>query len=76
MDYLENYVKEVRDVIGYEVPLAIDHFGHVAIEDCIKFAKRLEKYNCYDLYDVAHMDEEILYKLIIPIMKPPMREKH
>lgn len=25
-------------------------------------AKRLEKYNCYDLYDVAHMDEKILYK--------------
>ena len=25
-------------------------------------AKRLEKYNCYDLYDVAHMDEKVLYK--------------
>lgn len=34
LDYLENYVKQVRDVIGYEVPLAIDHFGHVAIEGC------------------------------------------
>ena len=45
MDYLEDYVKQVREVAGYEVPLAIDHFGHVAIEDCIKFAKRLEKYN-------------------------------
>ena len=41
MDYLENYVKEVRDVIGYEVPLAIDHFGHIAREDCIAFARRL-----------------------------------
>ena len=45
LDYLENYVREVREVIGYEVPLAIDHFGHVAIEDAIRFAKRLEKYN-------------------------------
>lgn len=42
MDYLEDYVKQVRDVIGYEVPLAIDHFGHVCIEDCIMFAKRLK----------------------------------
>ena len=25
-------------------------------------ANRLEKYNCYDFYDVAHMDEKILYK--------------
>ena len=33
LDYLENYVKEVREVIGYEVPLAINHFGHVCVED-------------------------------------------
>ena len=53
LDYLENYVKEVRDVIGYEVPLAIDHLGHIHITDCIKFAKRLEKYNIAWLEDVA-----------------------
>lgn len=45
LDILENYVKDVRDVIGYEVPLAIDHFGHVCVEDCIRFARRMEKYN-------------------------------
>ena len=30
-DYLENYVKEVRSVIGYEIPLSIDHFGHIGV---------------------------------------------
>ena len=45
LDYLENYVREVRAVIGYEVPLAIDHFGHVCVEDCIRFARRMEPYN-------------------------------
>lgn len=44
-DMLEQYVSDVRDVIGYEVPLAIDHFGHIGIEDCIKLCKRIEKYN-------------------------------
>ncbi|MDD4369440.1 MAG: mandelate racemase/muconate lactonizing enzyme family protein, partial [Oscillospiraceae bacterium] len=39
------YVREVRAVIGYEVPLAIDHFGHVCVEDCIRFARRMEPYN-------------------------------
>ena len=53
LDYLENYVKEVRAEIGYEVPLAIDHFGHVAIEDAIRFAKRLEKYNIAWMEDLA-----------------------
>jgi len=45
LDILEGYVREVREVIGYEIPLAIDHLGHIAIEDCIKFLRRLEKYN-------------------------------
>lgn len=45
LDYLENYVAEVRDTIGYEVPLAIDHLGHVNLQSCIRLGKRLEKYN-------------------------------
>ena len=52
LDYLENYVNEVRNVIGYEVPLAIDHFGHVCVEDCIRFAKRMEPYNLAWLEDM------------------------
>ncbi len=52
-DYLENYVKEVREVIGYEVPLAIDHFGHICVEDCIRFARRMEPYNLAWLEDMV-----------------------
>ncbi len=53
LDFLEDYVKQVREVIGYEIPLAIDHFGHVGMEDCILFAKRLEKYNIAWIEDIA-----------------------
>jgi L-alanine-DL-glutamate epimerase-like enolase superfamily enzyme len=45
IDLLEQYVAEVRSVIGYQIPLATDHFGHIGIEDCIRLGKRLEKYN-------------------------------
>ena len=45
LDILENYVREVRAVIGNEVPLAVDHFGHVCVEDGIRFARRMEPYN-------------------------------
>lgn len=45
LDIFDEYVAQVRDVIGYEVPLAIDHVGHIGLEDCIKFARRMEKYN-------------------------------
>ena len=53
MDYLENYVREVREVIGYEIPLAVDHLGHVAPEDVIRTARRLEPYNLAWMEDVA-----------------------
>ena len=45
LDILEEYVRDVRGVIGYEVPLAIDHFGHIGVEDCIRLCRRIEKYN-------------------------------
>lgn len=45
LDYLENYMAECRAAAGYSIPIAIDHLGHIPVEDCIKLAKRLEKFN-------------------------------
>ncbi|MDR0910212.1 MAG: mandelate racemase/muconate lactonizing enzyme family protein [Spirochaetaceae bacterium] len=45
LDVLEQYVADVRSVIGSDVPLAIDHFGHLGTEDCIKLLHRIEPYN-------------------------------
>ena len=53
LDYLEEYVKEIRKIIGYEVPLAVDHFGHVQLESCIRFCRRMEKYNLAWVEDLA-----------------------
>ena len=51
LDYLENYVKDVRSIIGYEVPLAIDHLGGIGVEEVIKLSHRLEGYNIAWLED-------------------------
>lgn len=45
MEWLENYVKEAREIVGYEIPLAIDHIGHIGLSECIKLGQMLEKYN-------------------------------
>ena len=52
LDILEEYVAQVREVIGYDIPLAIDHVGHIGLEDCIKFARRMEKYSLAWLEDL------------------------
>jgi len=51
LDWLDAYVAEVRAEIGDEVPLAVDHLGHVAVEDAIRLARRLEKYHLAWLED-------------------------
>ena len=54
---LEQYVADARNVIGYDIPLAIDHFGHIGLESCIRLAKRLEKYN------IAWMEDMVPWQL-------------
>ncbi|HCK10215.1 MAG TPA: mandelate racemase/muconate lactonizing enzyme family protein [Candidatus Latescibacteria bacterium] len=44
-DWLVDYVARVRNTIGYEIPLASDHFGHIGIESCIKLGKKLDRFN-------------------------------
>jgi L-alanine-DL-glutamate epimerase-like enolase superfamily enzyme len=39
------YVAAVRDAIGYEVPLAVDHFGHMGLESCIRVGKALDQFS-------------------------------
>lgn len=45
LDFLENYVSEVRDIVGYDIPIAVDHFGHIGVDNCIRLLRRIEKYN-------------------------------
>lgn len=49
---MADYVKEVRGVIGMEVPLAADHFGHIGVNSCIKLGRALEPYNMAWLEDM------------------------
>lgn len=44
IDYLVEYVRQVREVIGYEVPLAADHFGHINLESCIRLGRALDQF--------------------------------
>lgn len=57
LDLLEQYVADVRAVIGYEVPLAVDHFGHIGLTNCIKLGRRVEKFN------LAWMEDMIPWQL-------------
>ena len=42
---MKDYVSAVRDVIGYEIPLASDHFGHMGVENAIRIGKALDEFS-------------------------------
>ncbi|MFC1561283.1 mandelate racemase/muconate lactonizing enzyme family protein, partial [Candidatus Latescibacterota bacterium] len=45
LDMLEDYCAIVRDIAGWDIPIATDHYGHMPMESMIKFARRLDKFN-------------------------------
>src|SRR6266480_3654384 len=49
---LEQYVAAVRDAVGMEVPLSMDHLGHLGVKSIIRLGKAYEKYNLSWMEDV------------------------
>lgn len=45
IEVLCDYVAAVRAEIGYEIPLAVDHFGHIGLNSCIRLGKALDKFS-------------------------------
>lgn len=44
LKYLCEYIQAVRDGIGWNAPLAADHFGMLGVNDSIRYAKAFEPY--------------------------------
>ena len=73
VDFLVEYAGVVRERIGWETPLAADHFGHIGLNSCIRLGKALEKYNLAWLEDMVpweHMDimKQITDAVDIPVL--------
>jgi L-alanine-DL-glutamate epimerase-like enolase superfamily enzyme len=49
---LEQYVAAVREAVGMEIPLSMDHLGHLGVNSIIRLSKAYEKYNLAWLEDV------------------------
>lgn len=47
------YVEQVRAVVGYDVPIAADHFGHIGVDDCLRLGQALEPYTLAWLEDLV-----------------------
>jgi L-alanine-DL-glutamate epimerase-like enolase superfamily enzyme len=69
---MADYVAQIREVIGMEVPLAADHFGHIGLNSCIRLGRALEKYNMAWLEDMIPWQYTDLMKKITDSVDIPI----
>jgi L-alanine-DL-glutamate epimerase-like enolase superfamily enzyme len=68
-----DYVAQIREVVGWDVPLAADHFGHIGLNSCIRLGRALEKFNLAWLEDMipwqyTDLTKKITDSVDIPIL--------
>ena len=61
---LSDYVGRIREVVGMEVPLSSDHFGHIGVNSCIKLARAMERWNLAWMEDMVPWQFGELMKMI------------
>ncbi len=53
IEWLSDWVGTIRSIIGMEIPLSTDHYGHISVNSCIKLARAMEKHNLAWMEDMV-----------------------
>jgi len=69
---MADYVGQVREILGMEIPLAADHFGHIGVNSCIRLARALEKHNMAWMEDMIPWQQTALLKEITDAVDVPI----
>lgn len=71
LDEIANIVEEVRNVVGIEIPLSVDHFGHMDMNQMIRLGRKLEKYRLAWLEDCVAWYYTDMWKTITDSIETP-----
>ena len=68
---LQSIVENVRSMVGYEIPLSTDHYGHFDLNNCIRLGKSLEKYRLAWFEDMVPWQYTEQWKTISNALETP-----
>jgi len=71
LDILVQRIAKVREKIGYEVPLASDHYGHFDHNNAIRLGRAVEKYRLAWLEDLIPWKYTDHWKMISDAIETP-----
>jgi L-alanine-DL-glutamate epimerase-like enolase superfamily enzyme len=71
IELLCEYVAAIREAVGMEIPLAMDHLGHIGVNSCIRLGKAYEKYNLSWMEDLIPWQYTDLWQRITEASPTP-----
>ena len=71
LEELAKIVANVRSMVGYEIPLSTDHYGHIDVNNCIRLGKELDKYRLAWLEDMVPWQYTEQHKTITEALETP-----
>jgi len=71
LDELAKIVDNVRSMVGYEIPMSTDHYGHFDVNNCIRLGKALDKYRLAWLEDMVPWQYTEQHKTITEALETP-----
>ena len=72
LDELAKLVDHVRGMVGYDIPLSSDHYGHFDLNNGIRLGKALEKYRLAWMEDIVSWELTDQWKTMSDALETPL----
>lgn len=72
LDGMAQIVHDVRSVVGYEIPVSSDHYGHFDLNNAIRWGKKVEPYRLAWLEDMVPWEYTDQFKKMSDALETPV----
>jgi L-alanine-DL-glutamate epimerase-like enolase superfamily enzyme len=71
LEEMAKIVEDVRSMVGYEIPISTDHYGHFDYNNGIRLGRALEKYRLAWLEDIVSWELTDQWKMMTDALETP-----
>lgn len=72
LEELAKIVENIRNMIGYEIPISTDHYGHFDLNNGIRLGRALEKYSLAWMEDIVSWELTDQWKTMSDALETPL----
>jgi L-alanine-DL-glutamate epimerase-like enolase superfamily enzyme len=72
LEVLSGIVDNIRNMVGYEIPLSTDHYGHFDLNNGIRLGRALDKYRLAWMEDIVSWELTDQWKVLSDALETPM----